>query len=1604
MRIFFGNTSYRCSTISVAFISLVLLGLMRPVLADEWQNRNTVLSARTSHSVVWTGTEMIAWGGGGEGTFLRSGGCYNPVDDAWRLTTLSNAPAGRWFHRAVWTGSEMIIWGGRANFDSRNHFADGGRYDPVSDTWKRMATNGAPSPRSQHAMVWTGSEMLVWGGMANSHVGLADGGRYNPATDTWTPMSNVNVPSPRYSPTAVWTGTELIIWGGFRYSGVWTAYNDGARYNPVTDTWTSMSSTNAPSPRHDHTGVWTGTELLVWGGADASSHYFNDGARYDLATDTWAPMSVAGAPQPRACHASVWTGSELLVWGGANPIPSGVMNTGGRYLLATDTWSPMTQSNAPPARHFYHPEGGIWTGEGMLAFGGSTGSGMSAANSYYLPGEPAERAPAITVQPESQTVSAGTEVTLKVVATGNPPPIYIWFFNGQPMSGPETSTRSLGTVGIEDMGDYSVLVTNDLGGVMSDVAKLTVIAPPTTCVEPPSGLVSWWPAEGNPLDRVDGNHGTISTGGFAPGLVGQAFTFDGVSQTVRVPNSPSLNPTNALTLETWLLVDAFPASGGASIAGKEMEYAERQYKLGIVHDGSKWVLRGHIGVPGRFVWFEGETGLVTNTWYHAAMTFDGQTAKVYVNGILDGSLAVSGPLITSVHPFMIGGNLSGPWFFSGRVDELSLYGRALSEHELLAIYLAGVLGKCVHIEAPHIAKDPVSQTVDLGSVATFSVEASGTPPLSYSWWFNDAPIAGANGASLNLGNVDASDAGHYFAVITNLAGSVTSQVATLVVNSAPFSDIYNGSFEMGLSGWTFTNAVHLYGPPASSAAGTDGTHAANIGGYDTPNSALWQAVAVNPGATYRLLFDSACYSAVGTTGTSFMEVAIISGAQVLASLPYSDVGHGLLNGTNGFSPRQLVFTVPATVTSVVVKFTDRTPNGGYRIDGDIDNVRLLPSEPAIPLSIVMQPQSAVALQGDDVMLAVAAQGTPPLSYQWWFNGETLSGANEPSLALNGVQPAQAGAYVAVVANAAGAVTSQVAVVRVLVPPAECLPVPSGLLSWWRGEDNAVDSTSGNDGVLWNGPTFAAGKVGQAFAFNGLGQCVRVPNAPSLNPTNGLTLEAWVWVAGYPASGGATIAGKEMEYAERQYKLGIVRVGNEYVVRAHVGVPGRFVWFEGHTPLATNAWYHTAMTYDGLELKIYVNGQLDGSLTVGGPVVTSPHPFIIGGNLSGPWFFNGRLDEVSLYGRALDAAEIEAVYAAKSLGKCLVVQPPAITRQPASRTAPTGEDVVFDVEVSGTHPLTYQWWFKGEPIPGATAASLLLPAVQSANAGSYSVVVANQAGAVTSQAATLTVIPPVSVVARITVGPLLNLWPEMPAPVVLAENGSNAVVVLDGTLSTGAGPLSYLWLIDGLPVGTDPILEQVLDLGEHEVTLQVSDGQATGSESMTVVVTDASEAVDSILASVTSSGLPHNELNPIKKALELAAQAFDRGRIAKGIHELKLFQEKVARRLSKSHPALAESWIEAAQVLIDALLDPLPPLRQLEDQLRISEISASELKLARKELQRAEEAFVAGKLRQGVHGLMQFQARVARQFSASHPDLADAWMLAAQDLIDLVGER
>jgi N-acetylneuraminic acid mutarotase len=179
--------------------------------------------------------------------------------------------------------------------------------------------------------------------------------------------------------TAVWAGDRFVVWGG---EGAGGDLNNGAQLifsNGVPNVWVSLNSVGAPSSRRDHSAVWTGDRLIVWGGRSGDTP-LNDGAAYNVSSNAWQALSAGNAPSARYDHAAIWSGSEMLLVGGANA--SGALSTGAAYDPATDSWRALSNGGNPLARS---QPAIVWSGTELIVFGGWSGTQPVATLQKLLP-------------------------------------------------------------------------------------------------------------------------------------------------------------------------------------------------------------------------------------------------------------------------------------------------------------------------------------------------------------------------------------------------------------------------------------------------------------------------------------------------------------------------------------------------------------------------------------------------------------------------------------------------------------------------------------------------------------------------------------------------------------------------------------------------------------------------------------------------------------------------------------------------------------------------------------------------------------------------------------------------------------------------------------------------------------------------------------------------------------------------------------------------------------------------------------------------------------------------------------------------------------------
>ncbi len=217
----------------------------------------------------------------------------------------------------------------------------------------------------------------------------------------------------------------------------------------------------------------------------------------------------------------------------------------------------------------------------------------------------------------------------------------------------------------------------------------------------------------------------------------------------------------------------------------------------------------------------------------------------------------------------------------------------------------------------------------------------------------------------------------------------------------------------------------------------------------------------------------------------------------------------------------------------------------------------------------------------------------------------------------------------------------------------CSTAPNGLVSWYKAEGNALDSNSGFNGTLQNGATYAGGKVGQAFSFDGNDDKVFVPHNASLNVAN-VTLEAWVFPAAFGGQG--SIINKRTAVNNAGYGLEPTAGGN---LTFFIYIGGNLFFVTSPSPMLLNTWSHVAGTFDGSVLKIFVNGTQVASQNISGSIDATTGDLVIGENIVNGTNWTGLIDEPTIYNRALSASDIQTIFNSGTAGKCISPTPSSV---------------------------------------------------------------------------------------------------------------------------------------------------------------------------------------------------------------------------------------------------------------------------------------------------------------------------------------------------------
>jgi hypothetical protein len=679
-----------------------------------------------------------------------------------------------------------------------------------------------------------------------------------------------------------------------------------------------------------------------------------------------------------------------------------------------------------------------------------------------------------------------------------------------------------------------------------------------------------------------------------------------------------------------------------------------------------------------------------NASFTAVNLFDSGTAEYAT--LSQG--AVSAPFTTDPN--------NGTWaeFDFGGIVTLSQFVMVTRDN---GVDVIGTSRLIVSGDATFDSSDTIFTFNNTGANAAGIMQNIGPASGQYARW----EVLSRTGSGLNLGSRQM-----YFLNIPT--GNVLLPAPAAINSSTPFNATFAAAFAAnGNAGDGPNNEYASQGVGAAMFVDFDFGAGVAISGFD-----LWNRV-VDRVTTFDLIFaDTPDFSAP------------------IATMPFT----ADLNGN------QINSATFAPVMARYVRFQATGATGGNNTGMREIQFYTPAGQPPI---ISQSPQGGTRLAGDSFTFTMAVGGDMPLYYQWWHETTLLSAATNSSLTLTNLQLSQSGNYTAVVSNVFGSATSAPAMLMVIDPP---LDITSDLRGWFKMDDGifltATDSSgNGNHGTLQgfvdDDSQWVAGRIDGGLRFNPLGSGVNEvvvvpdPGQFDFSAAPEFTLAAWVRGSAGQENGGAVIA-RGVGGGGEQYAVDVFAGNYRVFVRDASG--GAVV---AQSPVGPNGtWQHVVAVYSRTlnRMKLFVNtAEVASGTPFGTGLLANSHDVSIGArkNTASANYdlnLNAIVDDVRIFGRALTARDIAALYAEAA------PTPPSIVQQPRNTFVGVGDSAAMTVVVDGTVPLSYQWRKGGTAMSGATNATLTITNAQLSDDAMYDVVISNAQGGVTSSLARLTVVP------------------------------------------------------------------------------------------------------------------------------------------------------------------------------------------------------------------------------------------------------------------------
>ena len=1025
----------------------------------------------------------------------------------------------------------------------------------------------------------------------------------------------------------------------------------------------------------------------------------------------------------------------------------------------------------------------------------------------------------------------------------------------------------------------------------SAIVSVTVSNAPST------GLIAAWgfnEGTGTTLTDASGNGktGTIAGATWATGRYGQALSFDG-NDSVSLGD---LDVPTAFTVMTWMQTRSLYASTCGSLVMKALDYGFEmcggQLAAKVAAGASSWTAAVS----------QTMTSADLNVWKHVAMTYDGTTLRFYVGGSLISSAA--GAHASNNTALIFGRWTPAAEYWNGLIDEVRIYNRALTQAEIQTD-LATPVGGTPPVNTPPtisaLSPQTINEDAGTGALAfTVGDDETAAGSLTVSGGTSNAalvplsnivfggsganrtvtvtPTANQNGTatiSVTVSDGQASASTSFLLTVTAVndlptIASVASQTTSAGVAVGPLAvtvgDVETAAGSLTLSGGSSNTSlvpvanIAIGGTGSARtvtvtpAAGQTGTATITMtigdGAASASTTFLLTVTATNTPPTISALSPQTINEDAGTGALSFTvgdgetaagSLTVSGGTSNAALVPVGNIVFG------GSGANRTVTVAPAANQNGTATITVTVSDGQATASSSfLLTVTAVNDLPTIA-SVASQTTSAGVAVGP---LAVTVGDVETAAASLTLSGGSTNAALVPvgNIAFGGSgtnrtvtvtpAPSQTGAATITITVNDGQATASTSFVLTVSAPS------TGLIAAWgfnEGTGTTLTDASGNGktGTI-AGATWATGRYGQALSFDGNDSV----SLGDLDVPTAFTVMTWMQTRSLYASTCGSLVMKALDY-------GFEMCGGQLAAKVAAGASS---WTAAVSQTMTsadlNVWKHVAMTYDGTTLRFYVGGSLISSAA--GAHASNNTALIFGRWTPAAEYWNGLIDEVRIYNRALTQAEIQTDLATPVGGTPPVNTPPtisALSPQTINEDAGTGalaftvgdgETAAGSLTVSGGTsnaalvPLS-NIVFGGS---GANRTVTVTPTANQNGTATISVTVSDgQATASTSFLLTVTAVndlPTIASVASqttsagVAVGPLAVTVGDVEtaaASLTLSGGSTNAALVPVGNIAFGGSGTNRTVTVTPAPSQT----------GAATITITVNDGQATASTSFVLTV-------------------------------------------------------------------------------------------------------------------------------------------------------------------------